>query len=210
LSPAVVALGGELALGFHLPTGAGPARAAAGTAAVSAWVVIQPGDAVVIRVARSEMGQGITTALPMLVVLRRAGSRRPRALPDGAGARHTARNPWGASVTSRVSLPDRETRGKFFSEPVSHKKSKDISYLPQRSDDRLTPRQGNSRETSQRLRRGTSCRVAVSQGDADGLGVMGTGGYQVHVRPLSVSNTSAVAWHAEAEPFGPCDTITTG
>jgi isoquinoline 1-oxidoreductase subunit beta len=29
--------------------------------------VIQPDDTVVIRVARSEMGQGITTALPMLV-----------------------------------------------------------------------------------------------------------------------------------------------
>ena len=63
----VAALGGGLALGFHLPTGAEPARAAAGTAEVNAWVVIQPDDAVVIRVARSEMGQGITTSLPMLV-----------------------------------------------------------------------------------------------------------------------------------------------
>jgi len=63
----VAALGGGLALGFHLPTGATPARAAAGSAEVNAWVVIQPDDAVVIRVARSEMGQGITTALPMLV-----------------------------------------------------------------------------------------------------------------------------------------------
>jgi isoquinoline 1-oxidoreductase beta subunit len=63
----VAALGGGLALGFHLPIGAGPARAAAGTAEVNAWVVIQPDDVVVIRVARSEMGQGITTALPMLV-----------------------------------------------------------------------------------------------------------------------------------------------
>src|SRR5271166_1015967 len=36
-------------------------------AEVNAWIVIQPDDAVVIRVARSEMGQGITTALPMLV-----------------------------------------------------------------------------------------------------------------------------------------------
>ena len=62
------ALGGGLALGFHLPTGVAPARAAAADAAeVNAWVVIQPDDAVVIRVARSEMGQGITTALPMLV-----------------------------------------------------------------------------------------------------------------------------------------------
>jgi isoquinoline 1-oxidoreductase subunit beta len=63
----VAALGGGLALGFHLPTGARPARAAADTAEVNAWVVIEPDDAVVIRVARSEMGQGITTSLPMLV-----------------------------------------------------------------------------------------------------------------------------------------------
>ena len=63
----VAALGGGLALGFHLPTGTVPARAAAGTAEVNAWVVIQPDDTVVIRVARSEMGQGITTSLPMLV-----------------------------------------------------------------------------------------------------------------------------------------------
>ena len=61
------ALGGGLALGFHLPIGNGSARAAAGTAEVNAWVVIQPDDTVVIRVARSEMGQGITTSLPMLV-----------------------------------------------------------------------------------------------------------------------------------------------
>ena len=63
----VAALGGGLALGFHLPTDAGSARAAEGAAEVNAWIVIQPDDTVVIRVARSEMGQGITTALPMLV-----------------------------------------------------------------------------------------------------------------------------------------------
>ena len=61
------ATGGGLALGFHLPDAIGRAEAAAGPAEVNAWVVIQPDDAVVIRVARSEMGQGITTSLPMLV-----------------------------------------------------------------------------------------------------------------------------------------------
>jgi isoquinoline 1-oxidoreductase beta subunit len=34
---------------------------------ITAWIVIKPDDTVVIRVARSEMGQGILTALPMLV-----------------------------------------------------------------------------------------------------------------------------------------------
>src|SRR5919201_1664525 len=62
----VAALGGGLALGFRLPTGGLQARAAE-TGEVTAWVVIQPDDAVIIRVARSEMGQGIVTALPMLV-----------------------------------------------------------------------------------------------------------------------------------------------
>jgi isoquinoline 1-oxidoreductase beta subunit len=61
------AAGGGLALGFHLPGAIAPAEAAAGPAEVNAWVVIQPDDAVIIRVARSEMGQGITTSLPMLV-----------------------------------------------------------------------------------------------------------------------------------------------
>src|SRR5215469_11157648 len=61
------ATGGGLALGFHLPDAIGRAEAAAGPAEVNAWVVIQSDDAVVIRVARSEMGQGITTSLPMLV-----------------------------------------------------------------------------------------------------------------------------------------------
>ena len=34
---------------------------------MNAWVIVQPDNTVIIRVARSEMGQGISTALPMLV-----------------------------------------------------------------------------------------------------------------------------------------------
>src|SRR4029079_10979753 len=34
---------------------------------INAWIVIRPDDTVIIRVARSEMGQGVMTALPMLV-----------------------------------------------------------------------------------------------------------------------------------------------
>ena len=61
------AVGGGLVLGFALPDGGEPARAAEAAPEVNAWIVIQPDDTVVIRVARSEMGQGVFTALPMLV-----------------------------------------------------------------------------------------------------------------------------------------------
>src|SRR6201996_1534604 len=62
------AAGAGLALGFDLPFG-GPAivRAADGSPEVNAWVVIRPDDTVVIRVARSEMGQGSLTGLAQLV-----------------------------------------------------------------------------------------------------------------------------------------------
>jgi isoquinoline 1-oxidoreductase beta subunit len=57
---------GAFVLGFHVPFG--PRTAAAGTAPeLNAWIVVRPDDSVVIRVARSEMGQGVFTALPMLV-----------------------------------------------------------------------------------------------------------------------------------------------
>jgi isoquinoline 1-oxidoreductase beta subunit len=55
---------GGLALGFHLPSRAQSAPAAA---EVNAWVVVQPDDTCVIRVARAEMGQGTHTGLAMLV-----------------------------------------------------------------------------------------------------------------------------------------------
>ena len=56
------------ALGLDLPFG-GPAvvRAADGAPEVNAWVVIRPDDTVVIRIARSEMGQGTLTGLAQLV-----------------------------------------------------------------------------------------------------------------------------------------------
>ena len=40
---------------------------ACGVPEITAWIVIEPDDTVIIRVARSEMGQGSFTALPMLV-----------------------------------------------------------------------------------------------------------------------------------------------
>jgi isoquinoline 1-oxidoreductase beta subunit len=61
-------LGGGLALGFEIPFHTEPARAAPRTAPeVNAWVVVKPDDTVVIRIARSEMGQGTLTGLAQLV-----------------------------------------------------------------------------------------------------------------------------------------------
>ena len=63
------AAGAGLLLGFHLPAKQklSAAPAADQPVAVNAWIAIHPDDSIVIRVARSEMGQGIFTALPMLV-----------------------------------------------------------------------------------------------------------------------------------------------
>ncbi len=62
------AAGGGLALGLELPFGGPqPVLAQDGTPEVNAWVVIRPDDTVVIRVARSEMGQGTLTGLCQLV-----------------------------------------------------------------------------------------------------------------------------------------------
>lgn len=59
------AAGGGLALAFSFPWAA---RAAQGQATeVNAWIVIHPDDRVVVRIARSEMGQGTFTALAQLV-----------------------------------------------------------------------------------------------------------------------------------------------
>jgi isoquinoline 1-oxidoreductase beta subunit len=62
------AAGGGLALGLDIPFGGpGGIRAADGSPEINAWVVIRPDDTVVIRIARSEMGQGTMTGLAQLV-----------------------------------------------------------------------------------------------------------------------------------------------
>ena len=60
------ALGGGLALGFELPFGPTPAKAQVAGPEVNAWVVVRPDETVVIRIARSEMGQGTLTGLAQL------------------------------------------------------------------------------------------------------------------------------------------------
>ena len=59
--------GGGLALGLNIPLGGSVVRAQDGSPEITAWVVIRPDDTVVIRVARSEMGQGTITGLAQMV-----------------------------------------------------------------------------------------------------------------------------------------------
>jgi isoquinoline 1-oxidoreductase beta subunit len=64
LSGSAAAVGG-LTVGFHIPFGTAQAQGAAPE--INAWVVVKPDDTVVIRIARSEMGQGTLTGLAQLV-----------------------------------------------------------------------------------------------------------------------------------------------
>jgi isoquinoline 1-oxidoreductase beta subunit len=59
-------LGGAFALEFCFPVVSAAANGAA-VSEVNAWIVIHPDDRVVVRIARSEMGQGTLTALAQLV-----------------------------------------------------------------------------------------------------------------------------------------------
>jgi len=58
---------GALVIGFKLPHAAQAADGAAQAPEVTHWIVIQPDDTVVIRIARSELGQGTFTGLAQLV-----------------------------------------------------------------------------------------------------------------------------------------------
>src|SRR2546425_5807495 len=61
------AASGGLALGFKLPFIASAEAATAAGSEVNAWVVVKPDSTCVIRIARSEMGQGTLTGLAQLV-----------------------------------------------------------------------------------------------------------------------------------------------
>ncbi|MEP9379891.1 molybdopterin cofactor-binding domain-containing protein [Aquabacter sp. CN5-332] len=58
---------GGLSLGFHLPFVSEANAQSATPPEVNAWVVVKPDETVVIRIARSEMGQGTLTGLAQLV-----------------------------------------------------------------------------------------------------------------------------------------------
>ena len=91
------AAGGVLTLGFGMPS----ASAAACDCEITAWIVIRPDDTVVIRVARSEMGQGSFTALPMLVAEELAcdwSKVRPEFVPPHENFRR--KRAWGDMSTA--------------------------------------------------------------------------------------------------------------
>lgn len=58
---------GGLAIGFHLPGRMAQADAGGGYAMPNAWVKIGADNQVTLMVARSEMGQGVATSMPMLI-----------------------------------------------------------------------------------------------------------------------------------------------
>jgi isoquinoline 1-oxidoreductase beta subunit len=60
------AVAGGLMVAFHIPL-AGRAAAQGMAPEINAWVVVRPDDRVIIRIARSEMGQGTLTGLAQLV-----------------------------------------------------------------------------------------------------------------------------------------------
>jgi isoquinoline 1-oxidoreductase beta subunit len=57
---------GSVVVGFHVPLTA-QAQSASAPPEVNAWVVVQPDERVIIRIARSEMGQGTLTGLAQMV-----------------------------------------------------------------------------------------------------------------------------------------------
>ena len=64
------AMAGSLVVGFHVNTATAqgmPAAASGMPPELNAWVVIQPDDRIIVRIARSEMGQGTLTGLAQMV-----------------------------------------------------------------------------------------------------------------------------------------------
>ncbi|MGB5079405.1 MAG: molybdopterin cofactor-binding domain-containing protein [Burkholderiales bacterium] len=95
------AIGGGLTVGIAIPE----AFAQGKSAEINAWVVVQPNDIVIIRYARSEMGQGSMTSAPMLVAEElECDWRKVKIEYASANANVKRKRAWGdmASVGSRT------------------------------------------------------------------------------------------------------------
>jgi len=89
----------SLVVAFHIPFAEALAQGAA-TPEVNAWVVVKPDDTIVIRIARSEMGQGTLTGLAQLVAeeLDADWSRVTTEYPT-PGENLARKRPWGSYST---------------------------------------------------------------------------------------------------------------
>src|SRR5205814_5308427 len=97
------AIGGGLSVGFNFPGAL--AQKAGAAVEINAWVVIRPDDAIIIRYARSEMGQGSMTSAPMLVAEElECDWRRVKIEYASANANVKRKRAWGdmAAVGSRT------------------------------------------------------------------------------------------------------------
>src|SRR5256885_3773144 len=97
------AIGGGLSVGFNIPGALAQKPGAA--VEINAWVLIRPDDAIIIRYARSEMGQGSMTSAPMLVAEElECDWRRVKIEYASANANVKRKRAWGdmASVGSRT------------------------------------------------------------------------------------------------------------
>ena len=97
------AIGGGLSVGFSFP--AALAQKPDAASEINAWVVIRPDDAIIIRYARSEMGQGSMTSAPMLVAEElECDWRRVKIEYASANANVKRKRVWGdmAAVGSRT------------------------------------------------------------------------------------------------------------
>jgi isoquinoline 1-oxidoreductase subunit beta len=93
---ASAAVGGGLALEVAFPALAADAKGPE----LTAWIVIRPNDEVLIRVARSEMGQGSSTGLPMLVAEELECDWRKVKFEFVSSAENLRRNrAWGSMAT---------------------------------------------------------------------------------------------------------------
>ncbi|HSD54103.1 MAG TPA: molybdopterin cofactor-binding domain-containing protein [Burkholderiales bacterium] len=99
------AVGGGLVVGFHLPAAFAQGAKPAPTPQLNAWVVVRPDDTVIIRYARSEMGQGSMTSAAQLVA-EELGADWKKVRVEYASTNEQVRlkRPWGdmAAVGSRT------------------------------------------------------------------------------------------------------------
>ena len=97
--------GGGLALGFHMPSALSQKTGEAEPTEVNVWVAVNTDDTVVIRYARSEMGQGSMTSAPQLVAEELDADWRKVKIEYADTNRHVRmKRAWGdmASVGSRT------------------------------------------------------------------------------------------------------------